>query len=155
MSDVDEPEGGDPDREANSAWIPSRPDAEAEDPSERPRRGVRGVLRRPAIAALLNLSGLGAGYLYLHRWVRWVVHAAVMAALLVGAYTSEGHENPALWAGAIVGWVLVGVADVALAARRARRRSPPEARTVGTPSVGVALGVVLRSEEHTSELQSR
>ena len=143
MSDVDEPEGGDPDREANSAWTPSRPDAEAGDPSERPGRRVRGVLRRPAIAALLNLSGLGAGYLYLHRWVRWVVHAAVMAALVVGAYTNDGHAHPALWVGAIGGWVVLGVADVALAARRAGRRSPPEARAVGAPSVGVALGVVL------------
>jgi hypothetical protein len=53
--------------------------------------------RSAPAAALLNLTGLGLGYLYLgHRW-RAVVTAAVTVVLVVVAFATDAASTPLLW----------------------------------------------------------
>lgn len=57
-------------------------------------------------AALLNLSGLGAGYAYLGRWRLAAAHLTGTAALVGGAFLADAADEPWLWR--ILGgyWVL-------------------------------------------------
>jgi tetratricopeptide (TPR) repeat protein len=48
-------------------------------------------------AALLNLSGLGAGYAYLGRWRLAAAHLAGTAALVGGAFLADAASEPWLW----------------------------------------------------------
>ncbi|RBM20795.1 hypothetical protein DEH69_07500 [Streptomyces sp. PT12] len=74
-----------------------------------------------ATAALLNLSGLGAGYLYLRRWLRAVPAWLVTGALLFVALpvTAEGIDG--LW---VVLWLGVALATAADAYRLAGPAAP-------------------------------
>ena len=54
-------------------------------------------LRNPLEVALLNLSGLGLGYAFTKHWVRFAIHLAVTIGLVIVAFTSKAHANPALW----------------------------------------------------------
>jgi tetratricopeptide (TPR) repeat protein len=48
-------------------------------------------------AAILNLSGLGLGYIYLKQWWRWGIHFGVTIAILVIATILKGSHMPWLW----------------------------------------------------------
>ncbi len=54
-------------------------------------------LRNPLEVALLNLSGLGLGYAFTKHWVRFAIHLAVTIGLVVTAFASKAHAQPALW----------------------------------------------------------
>ncbi|MCJ7735315.1 MAG: hypothetical protein MUP11_12305, partial [Anaerolineales bacterium] len=46
---------------------------------------------------LLNLSGLGLGYLFQKRWKRWGIHFLITLTLLATAYLTNGSRLPLVW----------------------------------------------------------
>lgn len=93
---------------------------------------VRAPAARPLTAALLNLSGLGLGYLHLRAWARLVVALAATAGLAWLALPIGREPIDVWWAVGYVGALALFALDAAyLARRRARRDTPP--RTVWAP----------------------
>jgi tetratricopeptide (TPR) repeat protein len=101
---------------------------------------MREVTSTPASrlgAALLNLSGLGAGCAYLGRWRLAAAHLAGTAALVGGAFLADAASEPWLW------WILGGYWLLWLAAGGwwvAASRPLPRGRRRVVP---VAGGIVL------------
>jgi tetratricopeptide (TPR) repeat protein len=101
--------------------------------------------RWPPAAALLNLTGLGLGYLYLKRQPRWLVHLAITTALLVLAYRIGGSAgSAALWWGILGLWLLWMALDGWRQARRRAEIFPAVGRRAGRPA---ALAVLLLAGE--------
>lgn len=80
---------------------------------------------------LLNLSGLGLGYLVIRSWVRWGIHILVTIVLLVGAFLTNASRLPLVWIPAIGLWLIWMAFD---GWRQARKLSPDEGRVVGVLS---------------------
>ncbi|WP_232832061.1 DUF1109 domain-containing protein [Nocardiopsis sp. FIRDI 009] len=57
-------------------------------------------------AGLLNLSGFGAGYLYLRQWIFFGVALVVTVGLLVGAALHGAADHPLVWAPVLLVWFL-------------------------------------------------
>ncbi|MBN1658013.1 MAG: tetratricopeptide repeat protein [Anaerolineae bacterium] len=97
----------------------------------------------PLAAGLLNLTGLGLGYLYLRRWWRWLIHFLIFAGLLAVAWWHSGLLPPAAW------WTLTGCWLLWMAVdgwRLARREQQPFAHALASPSrppLAVAVSVAL------------
>ncbi|MFD0513757.1 hypothetical protein ACFQ0Q_32490 [Streptomyces aureus] len=89
---------------------------------------------RAVAAGLLNLTGLGAGYFLLRRWVLAAVCLAATAVLLVLALPAEPDGVPA---GLLVGYGFLLLVAALDAARRAATTS------LRSPVVAMALGIVL------------
>lgn len=87
---------------------------------------------RPLTAALLNLSGLGLGYLHLRAWLRLVVALAATAGLVRVALPIGREPIAVWWALGYLGALGLFALDAALLARRRARRETPQ-RTVWTP----------------------
>lgn len=87
---------------------------------------------RPLTAALLNLSGLGLGYLHLRAWVRLAVALAATAGLAWVALPIGRDPIAAWWAVGYVGVLALFALDAALLARR-RARRVTRRRTVWSP----------------------
>jgi tetratricopeptide (TPR) repeat protein len=87
---------------------------------------------RPLTAALLNLSGLGLGYLHLRAWARLVVALAATAGLGWVALPIGREPIAVWWAVGYAGALGLFALDAALLARRRARRGTPR-RTVWTP----------------------
>ena len=98
----------------------------AAEPTPPPRRDAQAVVdagrRRgrwhPLLIALLNLTGLGIGYLFLKRPLRWLIHAAVTAGLLVAAWWTNAARYPLPWLIGLGAWLAWMAVDGWLAARR-------------------------------------
>ncbi|MEU4162949.1 hypothetical protein [Actinoplanes sp. NPDC026670] len=86
---------------------------------------VRG--RDPRIAALLNVSGVAAGYLYLGRWKRAVAALVATALVLWFAATHSASQSPGLW----IAVAVLGVGATTFDAWRLAR--PPHAMAVRGP----------------------
>jgi outer membrane protein assembly factor BamD (BamD/ComL family) len=84
--------------------------------------------RDPRVAALLNASGLSAGYLYLGRRLRAAIALAATAAVLLFAAANSASHSPGLWFTVAA----LGVAGMAYDAWRLAR-PPYQPRTVGVP----------------------
>ncbi|MEV7190626.1 hypothetical protein AB0N81_02300 [Streptomyces sp. NPDC093510] len=90
--------------------------------------------------ALLNLSGLGLGYVLLKRWLPAALCWAATAALLFVALPADVDGVPG---GVVIGYVVFLVVVAADGARRAVRAGPTGyGRSLRTP-LTVGLGVVL------------
>lgn len=87
---------------------------------------------RPLTAALLNLSGLGLGYLHLRAWLRLVVALAATAGLAWVALPIGREPIAVWWALGYLGALGLFALDATLLARRRARRETPQ-RTVWTP----------------------
>jgi hypothetical protein len=87
---------------------------------------------RPLAAALLNLSGLGLGYLHLRAWLRLLVALAATAGLAWVALPIGREPISVWWAVGYLGALGLFALDAALLARRRARRGTPR-RTVWTP----------------------
>lgn len=87
---------------------------------------------RPLTAALLNLSGLGLGYLHLRAWLRLVVALAATAGLVWVALPIGREPIAVWWPLGYLGALGLFALDAALLARRRNRRETPR-RTVWTP----------------------
>lgn len=60
----------------------------------------------PLAAGLLNLTGLGLGYLYLRRWIQWILHFLPTILLVAMAYLVDASRLAWLWLPAFGIWVL-------------------------------------------------
>ena len=67
---------------------------------------LRDGARWPPVVALLNLTGLGLGYLYMRRWLRWMIHFLLTAGLIATAFLTNGARRPGLWAAVLGAWVV-------------------------------------------------
>ena len=94
----------------------------------------------PPAAALLNLTGLGLGYLYLRRWIRWGIHLVVTLGLIVAAYLSGAASLPWLWLPIWGIWLAWMVVDGWLQAARLQRVAPK--RPAGRWWLPIAIGWV-------------
>ncbi|WP_316042319.1 DUF1109 domain-containing protein [Nocardiopsis sp. CNR-923] len=74
-------------------------------------------------AALLNLSGLGAGYAFLRQWLFLGIALAVTAGLLVGAAWHGAADNPLIWAPVLLAWFLATAAHGLFAGRARDERT--------------------------------
>lgn len=66
---------------------------------------ARWVTPQPARSALLNLTGLGLGYVYLGRRRRQVLHLLITVALVVIAFVTGAAALPWLWVVVAVCWL--------------------------------------------------
>ncbi|WP_428951525.1 hypothetical protein [Streptomyces sp. cg35] len=109
--------------------MPARPPRPAPGPAE-PARALA--------AGLLNLCGLGLGYLYLRRWLLAALCLAATAALLVVALPADPDGVPR-WA--LVGYLALLLLAAADGARRGLRApaTAVRARPVAVVAVAVAL----------------
>ena len=73
-------------------------------------------------AALLNLSGIGAGYFYLRSWVFFGINVGVTLALLVTAAILGAADDLLVWAPSLLFWVLITVVHGLFAGRAHDRR---------------------------------
>nr|WP_159944130.1 MULTISPECIES: DUF1109 domain-containing protein [unclassified Nocardiopsis] len=75
-------------------------------PPQPPKRPRLGLLSSPSAvrAALLNLSGTGAGYFYLRQWPFFAVAAVLTLGLLVAAAIVGATDNVLLWALVFAAW---------------------------------------------------
>ncbi|GAB2974989.1 hypothetical protein [Saccharothrix stipae] len=125
---------------AANPW--ARPDGQAEWVDPTPTDPILRIPPPPpepkstAAAVLLNLTGVGAGYFYLHRrWQGWT--AAVLAVVLVViAFATNAAANPWLWRILAAVWLVTLVLD----ARRIAVKHPPIANR--RPVVIGAIAVV-------------
>jgi tetratricopeptide (TPR) repeat protein len=60
----------------------------------------------PISIGLLNLSGLGVGYLYMKRWIRWGVHFLATLGLIGLALLTNASTLPSLWIPVFILWLL-------------------------------------------------
>lgn len=125
---------------APTATLPEEPAAaptdatgEAAEPPATPEDadGAPHPPARPLTAALLNLSGLGLGYLHLRAWLRLVVALAATAGLAWVALPIGREPIAVWWALGYLGALGLFALDAALLARRRARRETPR-RTVWT-----------------------
>jgi len=109
----------------------------------RPMVDLSGRHRDPRIAALLNASGLAAGYLYLGRWARAAVTVAVTVVVVWFAAAHTASKSPTLW----VTVAALGVGAATYDAWRLAR--PPHAMATADPvprrplAAAVALVVLI------------
>ncbi len=98
-------------------------------------------------AALLNLSGLGAGYFFLRSWVFFGINLAVTIGLLVAAAIMGAADNLLIWAPVLLTWVLVTVVHGLFAGRQHERRlmaqGVPPAPKSGPLVLAACLAVVM------------
>lgn len=94
---------------------------------------------RGSAAALLNLTGAGAGYAYLHRPLRWALYLAGATGIVAAAYWMNGDEVSVAWAWAAAAWVVLSAADGWREGNRAAERDA----TPVAPSLLLALVVML------------
>ncbi|MFE6399289.1 hypothetical protein [Streptomyces alboflavus] len=92
---------------------------------------------RPLAAALLNLTGLGLGYVLIRAWIPAALCWVATAALLLVALPADVDGVPG---GALLGYVVVLALAAADAARRARRT--PIGWRLRAP-LAAGLGIVL------------
>jgi tetratricopeptide (TPR) repeat protein len=101
-------------------------------------RGDGGNARRRSLAAaLLNASGLGAGFLYLRSWWFAAINLAGTAGLIAAANAAGASDHrPGAWLGAYAGWLAVVIAGAWWRARRTAARGAVPAQ--GTPQPAAA-----------------
>ncbi|MGP3966950.1 hypothetical protein [Streptomyces sp. 6N223] len=100
--------------------------------------GKRNARRRSLAAALLNASGLGAGFLYLRSWWLAVLNLVGTAALIGGANAAGASDEPGVWLGAYAGWLAVVIAGGWWRARPRRPRAQPDAAQPPAPPASPA-----------------
>jgi hypothetical protein len=115
--------------EATEATEATEPPEATEEPAGDPAPSAS-----PLTAALLNLSGLGLGYLHLRAWLRLVVALAATGGLAWLALPIGREPISLWWALGYLGALGLFALDAALLARR-RARRPAQRRTVWAPRV--------------------
>ena len=80
--------------------------------------------RWPLAVALSNLTGLGLGYLFMKRWVRWLIHLLLTVGLVTTAFLTNGAQSPQLWVAIFCLWLLWMAFDGWRQARRLAQAAP-------------------------------
>jgi len=114
------------------------PPAQARRKEARPPKGVP---RWPPVVALLNLTGLGLGYLYMRRWLRWLVHFLLTVGLIATSFMTSGAALAILLVVVISMWWLWMAFDGWWQARRLVRATPEG--TIGRAWLPLALSAAL------------
>jgi tetratricopeptide (TPR) repeat protein len=96
--------------------------------------------RSALAAALLNLTGLGLGYLYLRRWLRATAAIVILALMVVVAFANDAAGTPWLWRILAALWVAATALD---AWTLARRLTGPDTRVQWLRPVAVGFVAVL------------
>lgn len=100
---------------------------------------VPGPPRSPIAVALLNLTGLSLGYLYLGRRFRAMLSLALTVGLVVTAFTTDAANRPWLWRVIALAWIGL----MALDGWRLARRHPDNATAPRWRPALVAAATVL------------
>jgi tetratricopeptide (TPR) repeat protein len=98
-----------------------------------------GPPRSPIAVALLNVTGLGLGYLYLGRRLRAALSLALTLALVATAFTTDAADRPWLWRAIAVVWIGL----MALDGWRLARRHPDSATAPTRQPALVAAAAIL------------
>lgn len=93
-----------------------------------------------AAAALLNLTGLGLGYLYLRRWLRATACIVIVALMAWIAFANDASGSPWLWRILAATWAVATAADAWGVARGLPR---PATRVQWLRPVALGLVAVL------------
>ncbi|WP_116245552.1 DUF1109 domain-containing protein [Nocardiopsis sp. FIRDI 009] len=99
-------------------------------------------------AGLLNLSGFGAGYVYLRRWVLFGVALVVTVGLLVGAALHGAADHPLVWVPVLLVWPIATGVHGLFAGRSHDERAviegeqPPGKLAPVLTAAGLVLAVV-------------
>src|SRR5262245_22700781 len=111
-----EPEAEQPEEPAGASADEPEPDDEpaVSSPPEEPTWSA-------AAAALLNLTGLGLGYLYLRCWLRATACIVIVALMVVVAFTNDASSSPWLWRILLATWAVATAVDAWGVARLRRR----------------------------------
>ncbi|MFZ5918572.1 MAG: tetratricopeptide repeat protein [Chloroflexota bacterium] len=94
---------------------------------------------RPIAVALLNLNGLGLGYLHLERFRRWLAHGAVTANLAALTWHSATLGAPPIWESILGLWLLWMVLDGWRQARKQARFTSQVSRSWAPLAVAVVI----------------
>jgi len=78
----------------------------------------------PIGLGILNLTGLGLGYLYQKKWLRWGIHLIITIGLLAGAFFTNASGMPHIWLPLFGLWL----AWMGFDGWRLGRKLPPEQR---------------------------
>ncbi|MGH8932598.1 MAG: hypothetical protein ACRDZO_18735 [Egibacteraceae bacterium] len=105
-----------------------------------PRPGPLSLSRVALEAALLNLSGVSAGYVFLRYWRRAVRHLVLTVALIFLALSLDASRRPALWTAIFAVWVAWMAVD---GKRQADRLTHDPVVPAESPAPFVAAGVLL------------
>lgn len=109
---------------------PTRPQAAALQP--------KGAPHHPLTVTLLNLNGLGLGYLYLRRWRRWAFHLIITVALVATAYSTNAARYPLVWGIVFSLWLAWMVFDGWWQGWRLRQTAPAESVKLEWMPLGIA-----------------
>jgi len=112
-----------------------------------------GGKENPIIVFLLNLTGLGLGYLRLRQRRRWLFHLAITAGLLAAAFWANTCRAPLLWASILGLWWLWMAFDGRRLARRQIKDAP--GRPLLIPSLQVATAAGTRSAAGIGRQETR
>jgi tetratricopeptide (TPR) repeat protein len=93
-------------------------------------------------AALLNLTGLGLGYLYLRRWLRATACLVIVALMVVVAFANDAASTPWLWRTLLVTWAVATAVDAWSVARRLPQPAPGR-QALRPVALGVAAVLVV------------
>jgi tetratricopeptide (TPR) repeat protein len=96
--------------------------------------------RSTAAAVLLNLTGLGLGYVYLRRWLRATASGVFVAMMVVVAFANDASSTPWLWRILAAVWAVATAFDAWLVGRS---RSRPGRRVQWIRPVAVGFVAVL------------
>ena len=97
--------------------------------------------RLSVTVALLNLSGLGFGYLYMKRWRSWLLRFLITVGWIAIGFLGNASQAPLLWFGVFALWALWMAFE---GAWRARQLAQPTSDATGIRQwFPVVLAVVL------------
>jgi tetratricopeptide (TPR) repeat protein len=91
-------------------------------------------------AALLNLSGLGLGYILTRSWLRWRIHILITAALMLGLYATKAYHYQQNWPIVLAVWLFWMFIDGWGHAWRKATRKPGSLKA---PWLGMLLALVI------------
>jgi len=83
-------------------------------------------LLRPLEVALLNLSGLGLGYIFQRAWIRWIIHFLIGIGIIITAFATNAHRFPVLWVLIFVLWLAWMTFDGWRLAKQRMKQSPDQ-----------------------------
>jgi tetratricopeptide (TPR) repeat protein len=114
--------------------VAERTEATGSDPTVSTAAGSEGTDQKPggspapeepgrsaAAAVLLNLTGLGLGYVYLRRWLRATASGVLVAMMVVVAFANDASNTPWLWRILAAAWAVATAFDAWLVARSLSR----------------------------------